>query len=477
LIFISLRLFIVGHVGFRTISRVLGILQIYLGISKPPSPQTIINWVTRYALAKIWNYSGVPSLALTKNKIVNGAIWMIDTSIALGAGKILAVLEAKIDHFKHNQSAPTLENINCVAISVANSWTGESIADFLQQVIKVTGKPAAFLKDGGRDLMKGVRLLNERGIYSLSIDDVSHVVANLLKNEFSKHPLYEKFISACGQASKRFKQTILGFFSPPNASTKSRFMNIHRLVKWAEMVLKHSPAGRASKGSAISKLRIALGKLPECKLFIKRFLRDALPLLKSQEILKNRGLNLTTYEECKEFLKEIPETSSVRIGFITWMEKQLMVAESLGLGEIGMIVSSDNIESLFGIGKSHGTGEVKDANRIALRLPAFCGELTMDSAKMVLNVTVKQQQEIEQKLLSLTKQRRAILPNPGTLTQSLITSDCNLSLLPVPKRVEKSNNMTNILDSYPKDADPGNQPQNQTYIPNNTIADQYSAAS
>lgn len=139
---------------------------------------------------------------------------MIDTSIALGAGKILAVLELKIDHYKNNEGAPSLENINCVAISVAKSWTGESIANFLQQVILITGKPAAYLKDGGLDLMKGVRLLNERGFSSFSIDDISHVVANLLKNEYTKHPSYDGFISACGQASKNSSRQYLHFLHP-----------------------------------------------------------------------------------------------------------------------------------------------------------------------------------------------------------------------------------------------------------------------
>ncbi|WDN89748.1 hypothetical protein BuS5_02716 [Desulfosarcina sp. BuS5] len=352
-----------------------GILQAYLGITKIPCPQTIINWVTRYSLSKIWNYKGLSSVSFDMDKIVNGAIWMIDTSIALGAGKILAILELRTDHFKNHEGAPTLENINCVAISVAKSWTGESIANFLQKVILITGKPAAYLKDGGMDLMKGVRLLNERGFSSFSIDDISHVVANLLKKEYTKHPSYDCFISACGQASKKFKQTVLAFFAPPKVSTKARFMNIHRMVKWAEMVLKHSPRGRVSKDSVVSKLRNYLGKLPEYKQFIKRFLRDASPLLKSQEILKAQGLNMKTYKECKELLKNIPQSSQVRIGFITWMEKQLIVAESLGMGNTGMPICSDNIESLFGLGKTHGTGEVKDANRIALRLPAFCGSV------------------------------------------------------------------------------------------------------
>ncbi|WP_321493399.1 hypothetical protein [uncultured Desulfobacter sp.] len=76
-----------------------------------------------------------------------------------------------------------------------------------------------------------------------------------------------------------------------------------------------------------------------------------------------------------------------------------MVAQSLGVSAIGMPICSDILESLYGIGKAHGTGEIKDANRIALRLPSYCGELSDDAAKMVMGVSVKQQQEIEKKII------------------------------------------------------------------------------
>ena len=458
MIFISLRLFLVGHVGFRAISRVLGILQTCLGITKVPAPQTIINWVTRYSLSKIWNYNGLPSVCFDSNKLVNGSIWIIDTSIALGAGKIFSVLELKIDHYKNKDCAPTLEDINCVAISVAKSWTGESIANFLQQVILVTGKPAAYLKDGGLDLKKGIRLLENRGFSSFSIDDISHVIANLLKNEYSKHPSYDGFISACGKASKKFKQTVLACFAPPKVSTKARFMNIHRMVTWAEKVLQHSPSGREPKGSIITKLRDCFGNLPESKQFIKRFLRDTRPLLECQKLLKGAGLNMDTYKQCKETLKTIPPRSPVRMGFIIWMEKQLTVNSALGMGNIGLPISSDNIESLFGLGKSHGTGEIRDANRIALRLPAFCGPVNRESARMIMDVTVKEQQEIESKLLSLTRQRRNFLPNPGSLNDSLITeSDGYLSIMPVPKNKENTNKIVDIKDSYDNVSGPINE--------------------
>jgi len=441
-----LRLFLIGRIGFRAISRVLSILAPSLGIEdKTPCHQTIINWVTRYSCAKIWTYTSPPSFVIENNKLINGAIWVIDESIGLGMGKILTVLELRLDHHSTHKGPPTLGDVNCVAISVAPSWTGESIADFLQQVIKITGKPASFLKDGGTNLEKGVKLLNERGLFCHSIDDVSHVVANLLKKEYTKHPSYEAFVSICGQASKKMKQTHLASLAPPKVSTKARFMNIHRLVKWAEQILKHSPRGRASEGSIISKLRKSLGKMPEHRQFIRRFLRDARSLLKCQEVLKTKGLSAGTYNECKTLLQDIPQRSQIYIGFVTWMEKQLTVAQSLGVSSFGMPICSDILESLYGVGKIHGTGEIKDANRIALRLPSYCGELSEDAAKMVMGVSTKQQQEVEKKLLSLTRQRREVLPNPGTITDILTSeNNQNLSLLPMPKVGEKKKYIPNI---------------------------------
>jgi hypothetical protein len=79
------------------------------------------------------------------------------------------------------------------------------------------------------------------------------------------------------------------------------------------------------------------------------------------------------------------------------------------------IGSIESLESLFGVSKQHKCAEVKDANRIALRIPAMCGVLIRKDAQMVLGISVKEQQEIETSLTSLTKQGREILPNPGCL--------------------------------------------------------------
>ena len=230
-----------------------------------------------------------------------------------------------------------------------------------------------------------------------------------------EHPLFETFISACGKVSKNLKQTLLASLAPPKISAAARFMNIHRLVAWADQLLKHSPRGSAAEGSMLAKLRNSLEELPSCKTFIKQFLRDAVPLLKCQEILKNKGLNLETHKKSEELISALPVTSPIRIGFSNWAEEHLAIATALKLETIGMPISSDSIESSFGVGKRLGTGPVKDADRIAARLPVFCGTFTEDDARKVLGVSVEQQKQIFKEQSSLTKQRRDVLPHPGTL--------------------------------------------------------------
>lgn len=415
LVYIALQLFLVARISFRAVSRVLEVFLDHLGIKKTPCPQTIINWVMRFSMVKIKNASQLlPKKKFLGDSFSNGFIWIIDASIGLGSGKILAVLAIDVNHYLSGKMA-SLKDTHCIAVSVSTSWTGELIAEFLKKVIAVSGRPTAYLKDGGSDLEKATRLLSEDGFPSSIIDDISHKIATLFKHKYEKDPLFSTFISACGNVSKKLKQTVLACLAPPKVSTKARFMNLHRLVKWAEKILKHSPVGRSAKSSLLSKLRENLDRLPECKRFIDRFLRDAVPLLECQKILKNKGLSDDTFNECHNFVQQIPESSSIRKGFTDWANEQLKVAKKLNLKKTGLLITSDSIESLFGVGKHHGTGDIKDAYRIALRLPALTGKLTKQDAAQVLSVGVKEQKELIKDIPSLTKQRRKTLDNPGTI--------------------------------------------------------------
>ena len=462
LIFVSLRLFLVARIGFRAVSRVLSVLSGELGLEKSPCTQTIINWVMRLTISRLQNFPQQNGTQIVGDPFSNGYIWVIDISIGLGSGKILTVLALSVRHHQLSTGAPTLQNVICVGVCVADSWTGIDVAAFLQRLIAVTGRPAAFLKDGGKELGKAVEVLGSKGFPSLEIDDISHVVANILKHEYADHPCFDSFLTCCGTAAKKLKQTVLGCIAPPKVSVKARFMNLHRLVRWADKLLAHSPIGRSKEGSLLAKLRTGMNDLPQHKAFIRNFLRDATPLLQCQKILKTEGLTKSVWEQCNEAIKGIPPTSPLRAEFSAWGEKHLAIAETLCSDGFGLPVCSDIIESMYAVGKEHGTGEIMDANRIAMRLPAMCGAVTKDDAQRVAHTSVREQEKLTQQISSLTHQRRSTLPHPGSLEHLKDDSNKHIEMIPRAGNPAKNADIHDISKTYRKDSGPVKPKHHQT---------------
>jgi len=266
--------------------------------------------------------------------------------------------------------------------------------------------------------------------------------------------MFETFLSACGRVSGKLKQTILACLATPKVHTKARFMNVHRLAARADRFLKLSPPGGAAKDTVLSKLRTCLDELPSCKTFIKQFRSDALPLLECQKILKAGGLSHGSLSECEPIIQTI-RSADVRRGFHAYLQEQLETATTLGLEKIGLPISSDQIESLFGLAKQHGTGEIRDADRIALRLPALCGIPSRAEAEQVLGIGVADQHEITSCFTSLIKQRREVLPHPDRL-ESLGTGqvEAHIELIPNAENRSKNQKIVDLSAYYPKQRDP-----------------------
>ncbi len=255
LVFFALALFLVARIGFRAVSRVLSLLAVALGMHNAPCPQTSITWVTRLAIVRIQAARRLQGLPLSFAPVSHGLIWMIDVSIALGTGKIVAVFALDAHHQHLSDAAPSLPQVRCLAVSVATSWTGDTLAELLRRLIAVMGRPAAYRKDGASDLHNASGLLEEQGLASPAIDDSSHAVATMLKRRYHDHPQCATFVSAWGRVSGTLNHTMLACLAPPTVHTKARFMHVHRLVTWAERVLQLAPAGGAKAGSTRKKLR------------------------------------------------------------------------------------------------------------------------------------------------------------------------------------------------------------------------------
>src|SRR5882762_10252230 len=447
---LALQLFFVARIGFRAASRVLTLLAWALGIKSAPWPQTIINWGIRLSIVRLDAARTLRGLPLSQAPFPNGLLWMIDISIGLGTGKILAVLACAAHHHQLAPGALSLPHGHCIGVCVADSWTGEAIAEVLQRLIAQMGRPAASLKDGGSELQKAVDELAERGLASPCLDDISHAAAGMLKRVYQHHPAFERFVSACGRVSGKLKHTLLACLAPPTVRTKARFMHVHRLFTWADRVLKLSPPGGAKRGSILAKLRASLDDLPACKALITRFQRDAGALLACQKLLKTHGLSHATLPQCQPLIDTMP-SATLRLEFNAYLEHQLKTATTLGLDHVGLPISADAIESLFGVAKQHGVGETQDAARIDLRLPAFCGVPTREEAQQVLEVSVARQHEFTARFTSLTKLRREVLAHPERLESlGLNQGQSHVELLPSPKNRSNDKAIITRSTSYEK---------------------------
>jgi hypothetical protein len=460
----------VARIGFRAVSRVLSLLALALGIHNAPCPQTIINWVTKLAIVRIQSARMLQGAHVNRAPFSNGLIWMIDVSIALGSGKIVAVLALDAHHHHLTEAAPSLSQVRCIAVSVAASWTGDTLADLLRRLIAVMGRPAAYLKDGGSDLHRAIDLLDEQGLSSPAIDDISHAVANMLKRRYHDHPTFATFVSACGRVSGKLKHTILACLAPPSVHTKARFMHVHRLVTWADRLLKLSPAGGAKADSTLAKLRTCLDQLPTCKALIRQFRDDAVALLACQKILKTQGLSHHTLAQCEPLIDMIP-SGAVRREFTGSLHYQLQTAMTLGLDTVGLPIRSAPIASLFGFAKQHGVGEIKDASRMALRLPAFCGAPTRQEARQVLEVSVAEQKAITAQCTSLTQPRREVLPHPAAL-ESLGKDQAaiHVELIPSPQNRSNDQKIVNLSNSYQDAHGPEMHRQDDYHRPESAVS-------
>jgi len=450
LVWLALRLFLEVRISFRAVSRVLQLLAEGGALMKAPGPQTVINGVMRLAIVRGDTTRALRGLPLRAAPFSNGGMWMIDISIGLGTGKILAVVAIDAQHHRLRPGAPSLEHARGMGGAVADAWPGDTIAAFLKRLIARVGRPAAYLKDGGRDLRHAVVCLEEHGLGSPCIDDMSHAVASMRKRSYQDHPAFETFVSACGRVSRNVKQTILACLAPPKVRTKARFMNVHRLFTWADQVLRLSPSGGAKTGSTLAKLRACLEQLPACKALITRFRRDADGLLACQQVVKMQGLSHAPLAQCEPLLATMP-SAALRRECHAYLVYQLETATTLGLEHIGLPISSDTIESLFGVAKRHGVGETQDASRMALRLPAFCGVPTREEAQQVLEISVARQRECTAQGPSLTTQRREVLGHPERRENlSLMRGDRRLELIPPAKNRSNDPEILHLSNGYKK---------------------------
>ena len=131
------------------------------------------------------------------------------------------------------------------------------------------------------------------------------------------------------------------------------------------------------------------------------------------KLLKNRGLNISTYHQSIELLKKLPRNSKIRKTIRVWLEKHIKIQKKLT--PYPLPISSDIIESLFGKFKNRlERSPQSDMNRSVLLIPLLCGTLDKEKLSTILkNTKHKELKEWEEENIpySVRKQRMKFFNN------------------------------------------------------------------
>jgi hypothetical protein len=378
-------------VSYRSVPRIFSLFQgkIALASQWVPHFTSVINWTLRLGLGILQQIKPIdqPWLAI------------MDHSIDIGTKKALVVLRVPMDALVKRGAAIQLEDCECIGLTISEKVNGENVAEDLAHIFSRSGRPTAIIKDRDYTLQKGVRLYSEKQMVTIPvIEDIGHVMANALRDQYEETSAYKKFTSLITQASNRWRQTDLAFLIPPKLRSKGRFQSVSTLGKWGEKMLKVIAfKGRAKKGSELARIRSVLPNFSRLKPFIKGFANTTAGVAKVMEILKNKGLDQQSYDQCSQLAKEFPQQSKVKIRLLTWLQHHIEIQKELT--NLPLLVSSDIIESLFGRFKQViERSPQADMNRTTLLIPALCGRL--DQAR----ITEALSQARHQDLLAWEKQ-------------------------------------------------------------------------
>jgi len=164
-------------------------------------------------------------------------VWWVDHSVQIGQEKCLVILGIRLADLPPRGTCLKHEDMELIALIPRISWTRKDVADALEAATARTGVPRAIIDDHGVDIAGGVSLFQTRHAQAVEIYDIKHKAACLLKRRLEKDPRWQAFHTEVSRTRCAVQQTEMAFLVPPGPKPKARFMNLKKLLRWAERIL------------------------------------------------------------------------------------------------------------------------------------------------------------------------------------------------------------------------------------------------
>jgi hypothetical protein len=239
-IFLAIKFLISGLNSFRGIAKTFEILSIDwadFGMERlsqrSPNFNTIRQWVLKV---------GLYELNRTK-EYRSDWIFILDMTIEIGKNKCLVILgipHQKLDIIiKEEARSLQHKDVEVLSIEILDTTVGTVILEKINNLAERVGNPIQIVSDRGSDIKKGIDLYIENNPETIATYDITHKMANLLKQELSEDKRFQELFKNCSLTRQRVQQTDLCFLSPPTQRAKSRYHNIDILISWAIKIIRY----------------------------------------------------------------------------------------------------------------------------------------------------------------------------------------------------------------------------------------------
>lgn len=378
LVTLCILLRLAGNCSYKGAEIIIKLLNEYLelGLVKTPCANSIQNWVSKL---------GLYVLQLGKTPYITGqkVCIIVDESIRLGQEKLLLLLS--VPYNKVGKMALCYEDVKVVYMKGAISWTGEKIGQIiknLEQSHKL--KVAYVLSDEDSKLMKACELAD-----TSHVPDISHGVATCLRRVFDKAIDFTTFKKLVSSYSSRGVNQSLSYLCPPKQRTKARFMNIGKVINWANRMLENFKKLNEKEQSFFN------GLLEQAS-FIE-VLQSCLRLAQAVSLpFKQEGLSEQTLAQAQQEIEAIKNPKGYLNDFIQELKGYIARYQKIvkRFKNIRVHASSEVIESLFGKYKSKANNyALTGLTMLNLELPLYglsIEEIKLHTKQALQDISIKE---------------------------------------------------------------------------------------
>jgi hypothetical protein len=197
-------------------------------LSATPCATTVRSWILRLGYAQL-------TRPLPHS---HSWAWLIDHTLQIGSTKLFTVVGVPLDQVPFGVRPLTLADLHLVAMVPMEESNQQRVAQALADAVPRTGAPRQIVADGGSDLQKGIALFQKDSPRTVSVPDIAHSTANLLKYYWENDPRWSEFTRRMSETAAKLRQTTAAHLMAPKLRNKARFMSVGSMVKFGRVVLR-----------------------------------------------------------------------------------------------------------------------------------------------------------------------------------------------------------------------------------------------